>query len=429
MDRRAFFKAIAIASGAVAIQDWKTLYAKGTGAPEVGKAWKGWKKGHFEAHFIYTGVAESIFFIFPDGTSMLLDCGDHNAAGRGKLAVPILPHPGRHSGEWIARYVERVNPGGTDVDYMMISHYHSDHAGCEEFYASKEGDYCYSGFSQAARTLTFHKAIDRAWPGFDDPLPLDGTQDRGTLSLIRKFYARMREERGMDIEKFRLGATDQIVMEHSPATYKDFCVRNICANGRLCGEDGVVKDLFAEKIRKEHLTILSENAMSMGMIISYGPFKMYTAGDFSCNWDLEDGTRYRIEDEMAKICGSVNVAKINHHGHHSMPPKLVQALKAQVYVSSVWDQLHNTRDTIKHISDRNLYPGDRIVCPGVFPAERRAKDSDQPWLSDITGASFDGGHVILDVEPGGKRFSITYLTAADESMIVRSVMDFKTEKR
>lgn len=424
MDRRSFFKTFAAISGAAALQDWHTLYARGIAAPEVGKAWKGWRKGHLQAHFIYTGVAESIFFIFPDGTSMLLDCGDHNALGRGKLAVPVLPHPGRHSGEWIARYVERVNPRGADVDYMMISHYHSDHAGSEDFYASKEGDYCYSGFSQAAQFLTFHKAFDRAWPGFDDPLP--APNNHGTLSLVKKLYARMQAERGMTVERFRLGATDQIVMAHRPGAYKGFCVRNLCSNGRICGEDGVVRDLFAQSIKDEKLTEVNENAMSIGMIISYGDFKMYTAGDFSCNWDLPDGTRFRIEDEMAQVCGSVNVAKINHHGHHSMPSKLVAALKAQVYISSVWDQLHNTRDTLKHISDRSLYPEERIVCPGVFPSERRAKDCDQAWLSDVSSASYEGGHVILDVEPGGKHFSITYLTAADESMTVRSVMDFKT---
>ena len=32
-----------------------------------------WKPGLFQVHFIYTGVAESMFFIYPDGTALLLD--------------------------------------------------------------------------------------------------------------------------------------------------------------------------------------------------------------------------------------------------------------------------------------------------------------------------------------------------------------------
>ena len=111
MDRRDFIKTSALAAGAMLL-DWESAFAAGAADPAAGKVWKGWKKGHFQVHFIYTGVAESMFMIFPDGTTMLLDCGDHNAIGRGDLAVPVLPSPDRHSGEWIARYVLRVNPNG-----------------------------------------------------------------------------------------------------------------------------------------------------------------------------------------------------------------------------------------------------------------------------------------------------------------------------
>ena len=35
----------------------------------------GWKLGEMDIHFIHTGQSDSTFFIFPDGTTMLLDCG------------------------------------------------------------------------------------------------------------------------------------------------------------------------------------------------------------------------------------------------------------------------------------------------------------------------------------------------------------------
>ena len=101
-----------------------------------------WSAGHFQAHFIYTGVAESIFLLFPDGTSMLLDCGDHPAITRLHLAVPVKPGPGRLAGDWIARYVARVNPLGRDVDYLVVSHFHSDHTGTPGWQSSAPfGDY------------------------------------------------------------------------------------------------------------------------------------------------------------------------------------------------------------------------------------------------------------------------------------------------
>ena len=229
MDRRDFLRSSAWAAAALML-DWEKAFAAGTRHASVGKAWKGWSKGHFQVHFIYTGVAESMFMIFPDGTTMLLDCGDHNAIGRGKLAVPVLPSPDRHSGEWIARYVRRVNPHGADVDYMMLSHYHNDHGGSNKFYAdlvTRDSEpYALSGFSQAAEWLRFGKAFDRCWPGYDDPLPLfDRSADN--VAHMKCFYDYMHRHEGLEIEKFQVGAVNQVAMLHSPSRYPTVSIRNI----------------------------------------------------------------------------------------------------------------------------------------------------------------------------------------------------------
>ena len=93
------------------------------------RQWREWQPGEFQIHFIHTGVAESVFIVFPDSTTMLLDCGDQASITRGKFAVPVLPGPERLAGDWVARYVRRVNPNDTDVDWAVISHFHSDHTG------------------------------------------------------------------------------------------------------------------------------------------------------------------------------------------------------------------------------------------------------------------------------------------------------------
>ncbi len=415
-------------AGLFLLSDWENAFALGTKNRRVGKPWKGWKKGEFQVHFIYTGVCESMFIIMPDGTTMLLDCGDHNAVGRGKLAVPVLPSPERHAGEWIARYVTRVCPAGKEVDYMMLSHYHGDHGGTDSFYAERlerNGEpYYLSGFSHAGEMLDFHKAIDRAWPTFDDPLPSTGGEKM--LSNIKRFYNYMQRERGMEIEKFRVGETDQVRLLHKPNRYPDFHVRNICGNGRIAYPDGTIRDLYADRIKEKNLRSVNENGMSLGMVFTYGDFRFFTAGDFSDGWKNPDGTRTEVEDALAEVCGKAHVAKLNHHAHYSMPAKLISALQSRVYVSCVWDQLHNVAPVMARLADRTLYPGERIICPGVFPAERRAEDAGAEWLADMNESSFDAGHVVLNVSPGGKKYSITYLTAEDESMTVRSVMEFKT---
>ena len=367
-----------------------------------------------------------MFLIFPDGTTMLLDCGDFDAAARGEKSVPILPSADRHAGEWIARYVTRVNPSVTDVDYMLLSHYHNDHAGSDRFYAEKiirDGkEYPLSGFSQAAQILNFHKAIDRCYPD-DDPSLKWADQD--TVGLMQDFYAYMQKHKGLQIEKFRLGATDQIVQLHNPLRYPTFQVRNICGNGCIAYPDGRIKDLFeARKVAgKENK---NENAMSLGMVFSYGPFRFYTAGDFSAKFKDPDGTPRFIEDDIADVCGRVNVAKVNHHGHNSMSRKLVSALSPQVWVSCVWDQLHNLPPCMQLLSDRSIYPGDRVICPTIMPAARREKDRDAAWMKDIAPETVEGCHIVVNVDREGKSYSVSFIPARDESMTVCSIMHFNS---
>lgn len=426
MDRRFFLKTSVIGGSALLLSDWERAFAMGRKHTDAGKPWRGWKKGEFQIHFIYTGVAESMFLIFPDGTTMLLDCGDFDAAARGEKSVPILPSADRHAGEWIARYVTRVNPSVTDVDYMLLSHYHNDHAGSDRFYAEKiirDGkEYPLSGFSHAAQILNFHKAIDRCYPD-DDPSLKWADQD--TVGLMQDFYAYMQKHKGLQIEKFRLGATDQIVQLHNPLRYPTFQVRNICGNGCIAYPDGRIKDLFeARKVAgKENK---NENAMSLGMVFSYGPFRFYTAGDFSAKFKDPDGTPRFIEDDIADVCGRVNVAKVNHHGHNSMSRKLVSALSPQVWVSCVWDQLHNLPPCLQLLSDRSIYPGDRVICPTIMPASRREKDRDAAWMKDIAPETFEGCHIVVNVDREGKSYSVSFIPARDESMTVCGIMHFNS---
>ena len=419
MNRREFIKG-SLAVGASVSALGCTL-RRGLEDPQVGKAWSGWTPGHFQIHAIYTGVAESLFLICPDGTTMLLDCGDHPACTRGKLAVPILPDQTRHAGEWIARYVLRVNPHGKDVDYLLLTHYHSDHSGHRKFHAgtAPSGKYVLSGIGQAMEFLSFRRAIDRAWPTFDDPLPMPDGFDGGVISQMREVYREL-ERRGGTVERFRLEKeSDQIRPLHGPA--EGFRVVPLCANGRVLYPDGRIVDVMKPLIEVKKTKGVNENALSIGMRFEYGKFKFYTAGDFSHREVRPDGTVFEAEDEMAKVCGRCDVAKVNHHGHHSMSPEIVKTLGSRVYLACVWDQLHMTRDTMRNLCDCRSYEGERVLAPGIFPRERRLEDRSESWLSSVEPAVFDGAHVVVDVPPGGETYSLYALDARDESLKVRIV--------
>lgn len=106
------------------------LLASCSQSEKVGDVYGGWKEGEMDIHHIYTGRGESSFLIFPDATTMLIDVGDHDPTfDKYPLMAEPMPDRERRAGEYVARYVERVNPASTEVDYLMLSHYHNDHMG------------------------------------------------------------------------------------------------------------------------------------------------------------------------------------------------------------------------------------------------------------------------------------------------------------
>ena len=60
----------------------------------------------------------------------------------------------------------------------------------------------------------------------------------------------------------------------------------------------------------------------------------------------------------------------------------------------------------------------------MFPPERRFEDAGKAFLADIARESFDAGHVVMTVAPGGATYSIAYVTADNESMKVTGAYDF-----
>ena len=364
-----------------------------------------WTAGHYQIHFIYTGRSECMLHIFPDGTSMLLDCGDSMRFYGTPASVPI-PDLSCRAGEFAARYVRRVNPKGSAVDILHISHYHEDHAGGVRYHGGFLPDgRPLSGVSDAARFLTFGRVVDRAWPSFDDPVDMLGSAARdGTPQHMQKLYRHLSESQGTRIERFSLGSQSQF----AAVGYPGFSVFNFCANGRFVRKDGSVRDLYArqaDEVRKGKRAALNENAMSCGMLIRYGKFSYFSAGDFSDGKRADLPTR-DIENELAEAVGPVTVAKMNHHGFHSMPSGLVAALQAKVWTNCTLDRQHCTDDTMMRLADRTVYSGDRVLLPTYMPRNRKASTFGTSYLSDVPDCvCVSPCHVVADVPPGGEECS------------------------
>lgn len=428
VNRRQFVKNAAAAGAAVALAGRER--ALGAEDPLVGRRWPGWREGEFQFHVIYNGRAESDFCIFPDGTSMLIDSGDYKPPRR-EWFISALPDRSRGPGEWVARYVERVNPHGKDVDYFLLTHYHDDHGGSANDYTRREcrdgNDYYISGLSETAEFIRFRKAFDRCWPTYDDPIPLD-EQVNYAYVQIRRTWEWLMKHRGLQMERIRLGAVNQIAMAKNAAAYPGFRIHNICANGRIVRRDGTIRDLYAERIAAEHPRKLNENGMSVGLIIEYGPFRLYTAGDFSDWWKLPDGTTFQIEEAQAAELDRVDVAKLNHHGCVSTPKALARALAPKVWLSAAFGAHQDDDGTLERCLSESTYPGARVFAPNVMPPGRlaAAQTKGLGWVKSLAEATKEEMHVVVTVAPGGADYTVTFIPAKDESMIVRDVLHFKS---
>jgi len=47
-------------------------------------------------------------------------------------------------------------------------------------------------------------------------------------------------------------------------------------------------------------------------------------------------------------------------------------------------------------------------------------------MKDIPAAVYEGAHVVVTVPPGGEKYSVSFIGASDEKMLVRSVIHFKS---
>ena len=391
--------------------------------PAVGERYPGWRPGELDIHFIQTGVGEQTFFIFPDGTTMLLDCGDFYWEKWVDHTIPRRPSSERLGGEWVSRYVQRLMNGqaarspsdGRMIDYFLLSHWHGDHCGNPKRRHKKLADgreVC--GIALFAEDFGIRHYFDHQWPRAG--VYKHGVDEDG-LKMVHEMIPILQKRCGMEPHAFKVGALNQIALLHdAEGKYaKSFSIRNLFANAVYWdGKDGTF-DYAPEYIKRNPKTKggVNENSLSAGIRIHYGPFTAYFGGDI----DYPD-----FEARLGPIVGPVDVCKTNHHAcPSSMGAPFCAAVRAQAYMTSVWSPSQINSANLPHMTSRELYPGDRIVMLGNLPEMRRAHYADRPFMKDILPAQ---GHSVFKVAPGGKTFDAFVLTDTDESMRILYVRRF-----
>ena len=389
---------------------------------KVGDTYRGWSEGEMDIHHIYTGRGESSFIIMPDATTMLIDVGDHDPTyEQYPLMAEPMPDRERRAGEYVARYVERVNPGKTEVDYLMLSHYHNDHMGDATLPAAmtedRLPDYRLTGIAEAGEYLAFDMLYERAWPDYSYPIPVN-TADVHINNFLA-FSKYHQEEFDMQQEAFEVGALNQIALKNNAEKYPTFSIRNLAANAEVwTGEEGQTIH-YADLHPDNTSGSMNENTLSIAVRFDYGPFSYYSGGDVSGSLKNEQGERINIETKVGEACGEVDVCKANHHSYKdAMPADFLRAVKAKNYILNVWDQQHTQPELLERmVNEQPSHDGYKVLS-GYISQAMRNDFASKEWASGICP---EDGHIVIKVYKGGRKYKIYRLSARDENMTIQAI--------
>jgi beta-lactamase superfamily II metal-dependent hydrolase len=372
------------------------VLATATRAQQTGEVLPRWTPGTLDIHQINTGLGNAAFLMLPDGTTMMVDAG-HRRNVPPRATVP-KPDASRPPGEWIARYMRAMGAAG--IDYGYLTHFHDDHM---------------NAIVDVASHIPMSKMLDRAWPDYNYP-SVDHAEFQAPAFLE---YRAWLKKGATKAERLVPGRDDQIVLLRDRATYPNFRVRNIAANGEVWTGAGT-----ATARRFPSLTAVAredwptENMCSQAIRVSYGSFDYYTGGDMPGRPRPGYPDWHDVETPVASAVGPVEAAVINHHGNRdSTNAFFVSTLRPRLWVIPVWSSDHPGHDVLDRMYSPRLYPGPRdVVATNMLEANKIVIG---PLLDRLASSQ---GHIVIRVAPGGATFHLIILEDGAESYRITRVL-------
>jgi beta-lactamase superfamily II metal-dependent hydrolase len=374
-------------------------------AQEIGKPLPPWSRGVLDIHQISTGRGNSAFFIFPDGTTMLVDAG---AANDGVKMADTDPRPdaSRTAGGWIVRYIERaMAPAAPHLDFALLTHFHPDHMGAPTAASqpSKSGAFKLTGIAEVGERIPIDTLIDR---GYGYLPPPEDAMLKNFHAFVSEYKERTREE------TIKVGRADQIVLRHDAKAFATFEVRNVAGSGMVwTGAGDAARSIFPplDSIAAEDRP--SENMCSIGLRIRYGKFDYFTGGDMPGVPDAGAPEWQSVETAVARVIGPTDVHVANHHG--SIDPEsagFLSALRSSVIILPAWSATHPSQDSLKRMMATRLYPGPHDIF--VTTLREPTKTSIGSRVDQLKAQH---GHIVVRVAPGGDEYRVFVLDDLTDS--------------
>jgi beta-lactamase superfamily II metal-dependent hydrolase len=304
-----------------------------------------------EIHWVDVEGGAATLVVTPAGESLLVDTG----------------WPGPRDAERIARAAEAA--GVARIDHLVTTHWHRDHFG---------------GVADLLKQLPVERFYDHGFPGGeprDVPPELkqayrDATGGRSTL----------------------LRARDTISLRQAEAA-PALSLRVVVADGLVAGETAGAEQL-RECDNPEHTPLgedTSDNARSVGFVLSFGEFQFLDLGDLT--WNVE----HKLVCPRNQI-GTIDVYQVTHHGaDNSNNPALVRAVAPRVAVVN-----NGPRKGGKPAVYRTLEraPGLEAVFQVHRNVETSTADNAAPEHVANDEEACAGHAIVLRVEPDARSYVV-----------------------
>lgn len=392
-------------------------------AQQVGQTLPVWQEGELDIHHINTGQGNATFMILPEGTTLLVDAGAINPLDwrtNKPRNIPVKPSNDRQAGEWIARYVRKAlrfqkKPA---IDYAIITHFHDDHMGSPLNVTKRSaGGYVLTGITEVGEYIPIRKIIDRGWPDYTYPRSL---ATDSMVSNYRRFLHWQIQHRGLNVERFQAGRTDQLVSGKWPRHGRKypFDIINVAVNGQIrTGNGNQVQSIFPDLTAIKPADYPNENMCSIAFQIRYGQFDYFSGGDIQGVLQFGAPAWHDVETPIANVVNPVDVQLIDHHGYaDSQNGALLKSLRPRVLVLPAWASSHPASDVLERIYSEQLYEGKRDVFATNLLEEAKKNIAD--FLPRLKSQS---GHVVIRVAPGGATYHVLILDDNDESFTIKAI--------
>lgn len=387
----------------------------GNTGPVIGKQLPDWQPGNLDIHAINTGRGESTLYIFPDGTTMLVDAAGSLLSPSAEIPpTQAKPNSAISSGQVIVNYVRNfIKPAGNNkLNYLLLTHFHADHMGNYDvgLPLASSGDFRMGGITEVGAKIAFETLIDRGYPDYN--FPADMTKSDQMSNYI-KFIEWSKSVYGAKAEQFKAGRYDQIVLKMDPSKYPGFRVRNMVANGFVWSGSG--NDAINTLPPASEVVAASpdENVFSIGFEISYGLFNYFAGGDLQYNGKSTDSWK-DIETPVSQVLTAVDAMKANHHGTSNCNNEtFLNKLAPRTVLIHPWRDVQPNPETIGRFFTANS------TC-NIFTTNMTDPNKERLSTYLAKFKSFQG-HIVLRVEPGGAKYNVYVLNDSNEEYKVTKV--------